>query len=164
MFCFVPGVWGDQIPWIWSYRWVWAMIMVLGIEAWSSAKAASAFNCWTISSALKSYLAHPLFETESHYVAQVACLCACMCMGNPTQVLMLVQQAPYGMSHLSNPLSLFQRWGNWVRDLTKDTQPGKRWRGITQAVQFLRPLFTARLACFCVQFVHLVSHTLNSRQ
>lgn len=43
---------GHWIPWTWSYKWLWATIWVLGTEPSSSAGAASASICWTISLAL----------------------------------------------------------------------------------------------------------------
>lgn len=40
---------GRHIPWNWSYRWLGAPMSVLGTEPWSSARGASALNCWAVS-------------------------------------------------------------------------------------------------------------------
>ena len=40
---------GLQIPWNWSYGWVWATVWVLKTESGSSARATSALNHWAIS-------------------------------------------------------------------------------------------------------------------
>lgn len=43
---------GHQMPWNWSYRWLWATSSVLGIKPESFGKPASPFNCWAASLAL----------------------------------------------------------------------------------------------------------------
>ena len=52
--CFLTAcisVKGYRIPWNWSYRQLWAAMWMLGIEPWSSGRAASALSCWAISPA-----------------------------------------------------------------------------------------------------------------
>lgn len=56
--CLVPmearrGYW---IPWDWNYRWLWAVMWVLGVGFGSFTKATSALNCWTISPAPQNVL------------------------------------------------------------------------------------------------------------
>jgi hypothetical protein len=43
------SVWGSQIPGNRSYRQLWAVVWMLGIELRSSGRVNSAFNCWAIS-------------------------------------------------------------------------------------------------------------------
>lgn len=43
------SVWGYQVPWNRSYSHLWATTWVLGIEPWSSERAANALNHWAIS-------------------------------------------------------------------------------------------------------------------
>jgi hypothetical protein len=52
--CYLPAcmsVWGCQVPCNWSERQLWATMWVLGIEPWSSRRAVSTLNQWTISPA-----------------------------------------------------------------------------------------------------------------
>lgn len=36
------------IPWNWSYRWFWTIVLVLEIESWCSARATNVLNHWDI--------------------------------------------------------------------------------------------------------------------
>ena len=46
------------IPWNWSYRWVWAVVWVLGTESGPSARAESTHDSWAISPAPMLFLDH----------------------------------------------------------------------------------------------------------
>ena len=65
---------GCQVPWNWTYRQLCAAIWVLGMEARSSGRAASALNCWVISPVPGKFL----WEEESNLLRKWALgLCIC---------------------------------------------------------------------------------------
>jgi hypothetical protein len=55
---------GHQMPWNWSYRWLWAATWVLGTEPKSSAAVASEVNHWAISPALTSLHSYTQLSQE----------------------------------------------------------------------------------------------------
>lgn len=54
-------------PWNWSHRWLWATILVLGIEPVSSRRAINVLNPWPISLALVSFCTMVLALPQSGY-------------------------------------------------------------------------------------------------
>jgi hypothetical protein len=60
---------GTRSPLNWSFRWLWAVRWMLGIELRSSGRAASTLTCWAISPAL-NYCFQMIVKYGNHCLSQ----------------------------------------------------------------------------------------------